>query len=177
MAEVEKEIGELVERIYALTEELYRLTGDKLDQALGPPATEAQIRRIEKEFDIELPEDYQAFLRQHNGWREFTGGTTLLSTEEMLAGELREEIDGWKTFQRDEGDERAAAGFVIEAALGPTKTFYDTTRRRAKGGMEVVYWRDEEIDRFPSFTAYLETTAGDLEKMVEREKRKLRKKR
>jgi hypothetical protein len=176
MEKDQKRIEELVERVFALNQELHRLIGDESEQALGPPATEEQIEKVEKAFAIELPEDYRAFLRLHNGWREFSGGNSLLSTQEMLGGELRDSIDSLKQTQRENGEDEAAAGFVIEASLDLSRTFYDPATRGKDGRMELVYWRNEELDRFPSFTEYLETYAADLEEMIDEEKRKLRKK-
>ena len=173
MGEIRERIKELVDRIFSLNEELSDVRGERSNQTLGDPATEEQVKRIEAMFDIKLPNDYRAFLLLHNGWTGFSGANALLSTEEMLAGELHEAILELQEVQR-ETDDDVAEGFVFEASFGRSRTYFDVAHERPNGGIDVVYWRDEEIDRYPSFTAYLEGYLEDLKEMLHEEHTRLR---
>ena len=169
-----EKMKELTDKIFNMKEDLSKLRGYQSPQMLAEPATREQVQKIEETFEIELPEDYRTFLLLHNGWKGFSGGNVLLSTDEMIEGAYYDAIIELKEMQREESIE-AADGFIIEASLLSTsRTYYDVTNKRFDGGMDVVYWRDGELDRYPSFTAYLEGYLKDLEELVKEEHRRIR---
>jgi len=170
-----KPLEELVLQIFNLNEELYKLIELRSQQKLGKPAPPQAIKAVEEAFEIRLPEDYREFLLLHDGWRLFNGGSTLLSTREMMEGELHDLIVSLKQVQHEAGDLVAATGFVFEASINSNmRSFFDCSAKKSSR-LDVVLWRDEELDRYPSFTAYLTSFASDVQKMVKAERRKFRK--
>jgi hypothetical protein len=54
----------------------------------GPPISELDLRRFEREANLELPLDYRAFVLKHNGGRPSSAEFTLLLDNEPLRWRL-----------------------------------------------------------------------------------------
>jgi len=54
-----------------------------------PPATAAEIAKLEKEFGMKCPPSYRAFLKIQNGWRRFGLGWSLLGAPRPESKDLQ----------------------------------------------------------------------------------------
>jgi hypothetical protein len=166
----------LLARIEQLAVELDQLHGWENERQLGTPASPAQMALIQQTAGFELPPDYRAFLELHNGWQGFSGENALLSAEQMMSGPMRSSIAETKDIQR-ETDDSAINGFVINASIsGSDIAYIDPSTRKPDGIADVVRWdpRMREYKRFPSFTAYLAGQVDLLERLIAKERAKLR---
>jgi hypothetical protein len=74
------------------------------------------------------------------------------STDQMMMRPLRVHI----LQKRSSG---SLVGFVIESGFGPMQSFYDLE----KAVSEIVFWKDEDLERHPTFRAYLWSPRAGLE--------------
>lgn len=175
-ADLKSTLRKLMARIEQLAVELDHLHGWENERQPGPPASPAQVTLIERAAGFELPADYRAFLELHNGWQGFSGENALLSAEQMMHGPMHSSIAETKEVQR-ETDDPAITGFIINASIsGSDIAYIDPSTRRPDGSADVVRWdpRMREYKRFPSFTAYLAGQVELLERLIAKERAKLR---
>jgi len=168
-------LSQLVRRIFELNREYRDLQGAPDRQVLGQPATEQQIADVERRFSVRFPSDYRAFLEAHNGWRGFEGELDLLSTEQMNDKRLTENFDYVKQLAREAGDENVTTGFVIQGSATSADIVYlDFGATATRDSLDVVRWEHEEIERYDSFSAYLEDVVRTSELLVARERQRIR---
>jgi cell wall assembly regulator SMI1 len=168
----------LVERIHNLNDEWDMLRGNKPSQTVRPPATNAQIAKLQKALDTSLPPDYVEMLRLHNGWENFRADYSLLSVQEMLEdGPMKKTVAELKQIQEENAETADHDGIIFLASRfgGSFCVYFDRSTQKPDGSMEVVQWDPGGvIQRHPSFTAYLESYKSVLEEAVERERKRLR---
>lgn len=88
------EIEHIVSKLADAERELSALQFDRQPiSVLGRPASELELRRLEKRYGSVLPESYADFLRQHNGWTDFAGAGSLLSTDSHELPWVKAELD------------------------------------------------------------------------------------
>lgn len=73
-----------------------------------PGAEEEQIVAAEKRLGVTLPPSYRDFLKVANGWRHFSDGLRLRSTEEIdwFCVESQDWIDIWIDYHEEVSDEK-----------------------------------------------------------------------
>lgn len=172
---MDTELGDIVKRHFELNRELMQLMKMTDVQRLGPPASEQDLARIEREFRVRLPHDYRDFLRRHNGWSGFDGELDLLSTQQMRDERIRNQIDTIAYSLREAGLLPSEKIFIIQGS--PTAkeiTFYGFSDG---GGEEpqLFSWDGEELDDYTDFTDFLRSSLEALEDLIEEEKSRLRK--
>jgi len=166
------EIDDKVRTVYELTAEHRRLRESSIAQHLGPPAKGEAIRTVEQQFGVRLPEHYRCFLESHDGWQGFSGDNALLSTAQILSGPAADWITELKGFQS--GTALARGHVIMGSPYSTTVVFFDPVSERDAGEMDVVYWHDGELSRYPDFGAFLDGWADLLRKNIERERTRIR---
>ncbi len=117
------------------------------------PATEAEIDAVEQHFHITLPDDFRAFLRLRNGWRNFAGDYHLLSTAEMISSETQETVEMIRGHWIDNPCVQEGLFFF----LGDGRNFglFDYHQKAAGSLPRVIFPCLGEKASYPSFTDYL----------------------
>jgi cell wall assembly regulator SMI1 len=173
--DMHQEIEALVERIVAANDEYTKLTGYTPQGQPNGPATAAALASLEQAFGQALPPEYRTFLELHDGWPEYSGEVDILSTSQMLGGPMHERIAELKALMLEEEDKRAAKGFIIQASIYEPQVLYlDIGKKRADGGVDVVFWEHGPEDRYRNFLSFLKQEAKDFEEMAVEERGKLR---
>ncbi len=115
-----------------------------------------------------MPEDFKTFLLLHDGWKFFDEELSILSLDEMIRGTVYEWIGALKS-EWGPGDRALEMGWVFVAAHGQnTVTFFDLSKKRRDGGLDVVEWDEGEVvQRYKSFTAYLKETLIVVKELIE----------
>lgn len=170
---LEERIRAAVERKRKAAEEYYLLRfDDESPQSLGPPATAEQIGRVERALGLPLPPSYAAFLRQHNGWKDWSGGAMILPTDEREAPWVAKRIKQFREHFREFYNERTLdnAFIVILGEDEPNFVYLDKSQPTGEGELEVVHTDliHGEYGRYPDFIAFLESAAKNAEFSVER---------
>jgi len=172
---IEKEIATLVKDIYQRLCELHNLYGDLDTPSPNSPGRQDTITEVERVRTIVLPDDYKTFLLLHNGWPKFSGEKCLLSAEQLISSDVLDSIRELQSELLNVGQKNAAMGFAIEGSFGASMTYFDVIGAHEPGRFEVVYWgRHGEVQRYPSFTAYLQGYKDDLDEMIANEKANIR---
>lgn len=157
----------LLRRIDSLIREYNELSGYSSTHRLQKPTTEADITRLESELGVVLPGDYRAFLLKHNGWIDFEGEVSLLSTDEMRSGPIFNNVQELKHIYREAEDDIAANGIVIAASpTGTIVKFFDLSTQQPNGSMELVEWNMEEVIRHRGFLEFLDFTAESWQRLI-----------
>jgi SMI1 / KNR4 family (SUKH-1) len=167
----------LVARIREVHDEFDVVRGEKPTQKLNAPATSAQIAGLEKALGVKLPKDYVALLRLHNGWENFHADYSLLSTEQMTRpGPMSKRIAQLKQLMQENPKTAKQDPIIILAGpYGKTAVYFDRSTAKRDGSTQVVEWDPAgEIMRHPSVTAYLQSYKSFLERMTEKERKRLR---
>ncbi len=167
----------LVEGIRQLNEAWDKLRGKEPRQRLQPPAGKAQISQLQKALAIILPDDYVAMLRMHNGWENFRADYSLLSIEQMMGeGSLVKRIAQLKHTLEESQETAGHKPIIFLAGLyGWYCVYFDLSSHKPSGSMDVVQWDLGGVIRpHPGFTAYLQAHKSVLEKVVEKERKRLR---
>ncbi len=87
---------------------VYSLKDDSGFYRGGPPASEEAIVRLRKEFpDVQLPADFLAFLRIHDGFWKTTDSTGIIPSSQMrgLYEQFQEMVTQIEILKTSEGDE------------------------------------------------------------------------
>lgn len=177
MSDKADSLNSLVEGIYQLTKEWNKLRGEEDRQQLMPSANQAAISRLQTALGVTLPRDYLAMLRLHNGWKNFRADYSLLSIEEMVGdGPMKKVLARLKEMQGESEKTARHDGIIFQAGpFGWSCAYFDRSTHKTSGSMEVVEWEPRgEIERHPSFTAYLESYQEVLEGVVAKERKRLR---
>jgi hypothetical protein len=160
-------VEKLVARIIAARTEYANLSRKAVATLPGGPASESSIRKAEARLGRSFPSDYRAFLMLHDGWAGFVGESDILSTGQILGGDMHARSVELKAQMRSEGDKGAARGFNIQASLfNWGVVYFDVEKKRADGGLDVVIWEHGDQGRFRSFLAYLQNRAKIFEAML-----------
>ncbi len=176
MSDTAEVIAALVDRIAGQLAELDTL--QELDEPDGrrPGVTSEQLAAFEARAGVELPEDYRAFLRLHDGWEAWNGESSLLSLEEMSGGELFGYLQELQSELARVGDSAGSQGLIFEASYGMTRvSYFDLEAKQRTGVLEVVFWQQGKVvERYPSFTAFLEGYSHTLDELIVQERAQLR---
>jgi SUKH superfamily protein len=176
---MQEHLRALIDRIWKLNQQYYSLRGvDDPEtlaelQKLGGPAPQEEVALVEKYFRVNLPDDYRSFLMMHNGWEGFELGPDLLSTGQLLDPNLRRHFDELQRLG-EQAEQRAKRFIIVGSANDSYMVFLDFSASGSAGRPEIVSWDYQEIDRRPSFTAYLESIVEEMSGLVEGEQRRLR---
>ena len=89
-------------------------------------ATEETVASTEAQLGLRLPESYRGFLLASNGWPYFFQDMTILSTSDLLGGDLHKASQ--TQLELDECVEAMAAGGVIAADHFPVAASLESDR-------------------------------------------------
>ena len=168
------EIRRLVEDIYHLRVEYCGIKRFSPPVRPNGPAAGAAIKRVATELGRRLPDDYELFLSQYDGWPSYSGDNDLLSTSQMLET-MASRIRQLKKLMLDEEDKRAAVGFIIGASkYTPQVLYFDTGKARKDGGLDVVFWEHGPEERYRSFESFLKDEVQTYTDMLAEEASKKR---
>jgi hypothetical protein len=172
---IKERIAAAVDRLRNANNEYFNLEFDEdSKQVLNPPASAAQIADVERRLGASLPPTYRAFLEQHNGWTDFTGGAMLLPADEYgqpwVAKRTKRIHEHIREFEKP--DLLKNAFFVMLGEDEPDFVYLDKSKRTPDGEMEVVHWDmiQGELDRYPDFAAFLEGQAKTMEALIDEKK-------
>ena len=122
-------------------------------------ATEETVASTEARLDFRLPESYRGFLLASNGWPYFFQNMTILSTSDLLSGELHEASQ--TQLESEECVEAMAANGVIAAdhfpvAASLTQTDVALMGKPGTPAEGTVSWvrNGEVIERYDDFLDY-----------------------
>jgi hypothetical protein len=156
-----------IQRVFELNAAYEALLGISSKQQLGPPATEADIAKLEAWLGSPLPPSYRLFLSLHDGWSEFQADISLLSIEEQMHGDASEYIRSWKSDAWAKGEAVLLNGLVIGVETGAGKGYIiDTAQRDDRGEMDIIYWVFFETERYPDFLEMLQRKAQYMEEFI-----------
>ena len=150
-----------------------------LTSAINAPATQQEIDDLEKILGANLPEDFVAFLKIHNGQDQDSDG--LINTEELLSTDrITDEWKVWKTLLekgdlnlKSEPDKGIKSDWWnakwIPITYDGSGNHYCIDLDPANGGQYgqiIRMWHDSSERELiaPSFKAWLNSYVGDLEK-------------
>ena len=155
------EMASLVQELFTAKVEHAKLTNDDTEMRLGAPSKDAQLLAIEEAMGAPLPPSYRAFLELHDGWRGFTGGLDILSSNERNDTTYTQNIASLLDAHSDiaEAERVPAQAIYVAASKDDSSLVYlDPRERRPDGEMAVVeYGREGEADRHESFAAFLQS--------------------
>ena len=141
----------------------------------GKPCTPEQITGLERLLGKSLPPSYLAFLKIHNGWRNFSGGTNLLAVEDQGSSwveKRKDELD--ELFYEDDDNENPFNSGAIPILLGEDVSNYlvlDPDSVGQDGEMDfVAYDFTEKEERFTDFTSFLRYQLDLYLEMIEDER-------
>ncbi len=133
--------------------------GQTLEEELGAPASEVQLRALEAHLGVALPPSYRAFLSLYNGGSfGFGGGAPILGTEDHKTPHTVSTVQ-WKSNMFNEFEpvnplELGAIPFLIG---GSRNMILLEPPVRSDGEMDVVeYYLTAEEGRHPSLVAFFE---------------------
>jgi len=154
-----KNLEELIRSLGEAKREYHRLAFDEEHiPELGPPASPAQIAKLERLIGKPLPPSYRNFLELHNGWKDFSGGASLLAVEDHESEWVKEKIRYWSDLFEDDSKNPFAKG-AIPILFGEDENHFvvlDAETVQEDGEMEFVdYDYTEEHQRFNDFTSFL----------------------
>ena len=122
-------------------------------------ASEETVAHTEAQLGFRLPESYRGFLLASNGWPYFYQNMSILSTSDLLGGELHEA--GQTQLELEECVEAMAAGGVIAAdhfpvAASSTQTDVALMGKPGTPAEGTVSWvrNGEVIERYDDFLDY-----------------------
>jgi cell wall assembly regulator SMI1 len=170
-------LAAMLAQLYAWAVELDRIEEPSPQDRTRPlpPAPESDIAAAERRWRFKFPPSYRAFLKLHNGWKNFSFDWWVLGVSGMPAAE--------KEWKRDaasfEKDLRKAGATAIAKLRSQSTTdaavmywpdhvplavdfnggfmVFDRNRCRDDGECEIVEIRAEEVDRrLPNFLAFVE---------------------
>ena len=160
---LEAEMSVLAQRLADKTRE-ENVDNPEYQPELRPPATAAQIRALEDRLGFALPPSYKAFLEAHDGMTHFQGTHLLFGSEDHQSTWAKEQE---RFFRENDATGPFDAGAVpVVMAEAETGIFnfwaFDPHSRGPDGELEVVDWDNgEELDRYPSFKAFIEAELAD----------------
>jgi hypothetical protein len=161
----------LVQEIFRLNNEHTRLLGIQLEQALNPPASDAQIDALEAHLGTKLPPSYRDLLAICNGWVGYSADVDLLSVEQQIQGEYARYIHQWKGEQWAYGESVPVEGIVFAIALDTNHAhLFDTDTIDEAGEMEAVWWDNGELHRYANLIEMLEAQRDRLKRLINRKR-------
>lgn len=155
-----------MERLAALyeLEDLDRTTAfpDESNHYIRLPARTEEIAAVEKHLQVRLPDDYKEFLAIRNGWKNFSGDYSLLSTTEIRSLAVQQSVAELRKLWHE--DEKVQRGIFIYLGHGRQFGFYDYGES-ANDPCLHFYDIGESI-RYDTFTAYLLSEKKALERAL-----------
>lgn len=163
----------LVQNISAALREYDRLVFDELlPHPLGPPASRQDIARMIRSASVPLPPDYISFLELHDGWKNFSGESHILSARDHLEPWTREVASYW-TDLWDVPHPNPFAQGAFPILLGKKENMFVVAEKNSSSDQIssrlVMYDYAYEIRRFDSFASLLEHRLTLLRALIERE--------
>jgi len=138
--------------------------------ALGAPCSAAQLDVAARDLGRELPPSYRGFLELHNGWTDFIGEAGLLAVEDRHSDWFQRRVKGIRDHLNSFGDPDFVphAFFILVHPDVSTVLFLDMSGPTSGGELEVVEYclKEGELDRYPSFEAYLKERLEETERFI-----------
>ncbi|MEM7136266.1 MAG: SMI1/KNR4 family protein [Myxococcota bacterium] len=167
-----KDVLQLAATLEKLQTEWWDLALDEdYPGALGPPATANQIAALSSKVGHPLPPSYRVFLGAHNGWSQFSGEASILST-----GDYHEAWydDARQLFGECLIPDANPFDLYIPIVAGPDTrlaVFLDPGKTDPEGEAEVVELHDgEEMFRHADFGSFLEARVVIYESLIQTER-------
>jgi hypothetical protein len=162
-------LSRAIAEAFAAKRDYYRVFFNMdVDQALGVPAREQDLRRLESRLKWRLPPSYREFLLRHDGWRNFRGDAHLLSVAQRDEPGMQAHL---AEFQSLAGDIAAGVIVIMAGEASGTLAYLDPKTRRPDGEMDVVVfaYADAELARHPDFVTFLEQWTATLRRLIAQE--------
>jgi len=127
---------------------------------LNPPASEAQIAKLQEKFGRPLPADYVEFLRLHDGWEEYEYERYLLSVQEILDEVADESVENNVDNISEDDADTLSKWLVIGMSNNDASVLcLDNT---VEGEPQLVDYYVGEEGRWASITEMFEELAASL---------------
>lgn len=137
-----------------------RATDSATDAPLYEPAPPVAIDRWERRLELDLPNDYRAFLEESDGWHEPRGGLFILTLDEVLSGDFNDPL-------AELADQARALGYrpvALVAHITDEDTGWVLLRRGESGAF--ASFHQGVLDELVSFgellQGYLETFVWEV---------------
>jgi hypothetical protein len=141
---------------------------------LGLPASPKQIAKIEGILGSALPPSYRSFLELHNGWGDFDGGAKLLSIEDQGRSWVKQRVRELGELLFEDDDKNPFLHGCMPILLGEDENNYlvlDPSTVRKNGEMDfIMYDYNQEEERFPDFTSFLQYSLRLTRELIKEEK-------
>jgi hypothetical protein len=120
-------------------------------------ASAADIAEAESHLGFKLASDYASFLRHANGWRGFIMGADLFGTLDLCGSHRMK--NAWLLINNLKPATLIQSGFKIGdlfpvAASESEGDLFLMVKPSHPAAGTVIWYAEEEIDRFPSFSEY-----------------------
>jgi cell wall assembly regulator SMI1 len=172
-------LAEKLARLYSWAIELDRIEEPAPQDRTRPlpPASESDIAAVERRRRFRFPPSYRAFLKLHDGWKNFSFDWWVMGVSPR--GTLAAEKEWKRDAASFEKECRKRGGTAIASLRSESKRdsavmywpdhvplaadfnggflVFDRNRRRSDGEYEIAEIRDEEVDRrLPDFVAFVD---------------------
>jgi|APFre7841882724_1041349.scaffolds.fasta_scaffold10322_3 hypothetical protein len=135
-----------------LRSEFYGALSEPDEQALGAPATDADLSALAALLGKPLPPSYAAFLKRFGAWKMFDPATDLLPARAIIDQANSDALNRWRTIAIDTEGLQADHWLLIgSSAASASKYFIDPTRVDADGEMPVVEHDRVVAEEYSSF--------------------------
>lgn len=153
-----EEIGKAITELDSYSNE------DPVVPEAGPPATEDQLRALERHWGRPLPPSYRRALSVHNGFSPLWNNVPLLSTDDIIQNR-------WDTTTFEEPFPRLWKSIIACGDESYDALAFDTSKVQADGEMAIVELSDEgEGERWSDFDLFLEKLLAKLKEEIGDEK-------
>jgi len=130
--------------------------------SMPPPASEAEVARLEVLLGQSLPPSYRAFLLEQDGFPELNGEVSILSVAEMISIRGEREDRLLESIAATSEIESVTRWLIFGLSLTSDSSYlFDPTRRDDSGEWPVMTYDDNEgIEKeYASFAAFLSSSA------------------
>lgn len=164
------DLRDIITTLATLEKELSRLLEDSSPiSVLRPPASEEDIARLIQRYRIDLPKDYVAFLRLHDGWQDYAFCGTFMGTVDHGASWAEEQIK----LRRMHFDEKgiplpldAGAVPLVLSEVHDDFLIFDPVG--AEDGKNIVEYRYADIiHTYETFIDYLKTVQTRMRNLTQ----------
>jgi hypothetical protein len=126
---------------------------------MGAPkvrASDEAIAQAERAANVKFPEDYKDFLRHADGWPGFCEDMDLFATADFLSGDATRQLARHPSaVQFMNGLGFTPSDYVaVGGARQGLDVFLLTAADSSKSPGEVIWYDDEQRDRWPSFSEF-----------------------